>query len=387
MKADVAIIGCGIAGLKCAEQLSRAGLTSLIVERAPLPGGHVGLFSCKATDRCQRCGACLLEDLREHVLLSTEVDMLLRTTVSAVARTDRGFRLDLLQYDSPVRTDEGSTVEYETEDLALELANPGSKVRDPGDTHRRPPEEITADARAIVLACGFTAFNPSEKLRLGYGHVPGVVTSLELDTLMRTGNFADRFAADTINSLAFIQCVGSRDPKVGRNYCSRVCCGNALRLARLMKHRFPGIEPAMFYMDIQNYDRHFERRLAEASQEVRLIRAMPSHIESSPDGKPTVIYQDSDNRRASASFDIVVLSVGISPVAGSPDLAEMLDLETNEDGFFGPISEYSQPDLPGVFFAGTIQGPKSIEQTIHGAVRTSADVAAYVRSADFGVNA
>jgi len=86
MKTDAVIIGAGVAGLWCANELARMGLDSVVVEKAPYPGGHVAQYCCKATDQCQRCGACLLEDLLENVDSSAKITQYFRTTTTKVAR-------------------------------------------------------------------------------------------------------------------------------------------------------------------------------------------------------------------------------------------------------------------------------------------------------------
>lgn len=376
------------------------GLESLLVERAAFPGGHVAQFCCKATDRCQRCGACLLEDVSENIAHS-RVTSLLRTTVERVKREDGGFHVELLQ--RPIR------VVPEQCDLcgACEKAcpEPGALVRSPLDGTLLVDEEkcrffrdasckacievcphdafrlddpartIEVEAGTVILGTGFKPFDPSEKPRFGYGRVPGVMTALELETMLRAENWTDNSGDKQIKSAAFIQCVGSRDPAIGKNYCSRVCCGYALRLARLLRSRTPSIDLAMFYMDIQTYDRDFEQRLSQAAEEVRLIRSIPGEIRSSSDGRAEVIYHGPDERRVTETFDIVVLSIGISP---NP-ISDLLRSEPNMDGFAGMDGESVETGSEGIFVAGTAQGPRSIEDTISHAIRASAAAASYLR--------
>ncbi len=406
MEKHAIIVGAGIAGLWCARELSGLGLESVLVEQGPYPGGHVAKFCCKATDRCQRCGACLLEDVLEKVGTHTQVTSLLRTTVQSVERCNGTFHAELLQ--RPVR------IVPDLCDLcgACEKAcpEPGALVRSPlGDKlvldearcrffragscracvdvcpHNAfrmddTPQTIVVDAGSVILATGFQPFDPLEKPRFGYGRVPGVMTALELETMLRAENWTTDTGAGQIRSAAFIQCVGSRDPSIGRDYCSRVCCGYGLRSARLLKSRFPTIDVSMFYMDIQTYDRDFEQRLSRAAEEVRLIRSIPGEIRSSPDGRAEVIYHGPDERRVAESFDIVVLSIGISP----HPIGEFLDVKSNVDGFAGLDGESVETGADGLFVAGTAQGPRSIEETISHAIRASAAAAAYVRRSSRG---
>ncbi|MEJ2716373.1 MAG: FAD-dependent oxidoreductase [Deltaproteobacteria bacterium] len=408
MKTDAVIIGGGVAGLSCSRELSRLGIASTIVEKAPFPGGHVSHYCCKATDRCQRCGACLLEDVLDYVGSSERITCMLGATISHAERRDGLLSLTVTEQPARIYSDRcnlcGECLDVCPVSGALARSPVDNRIyvnteaclyvkdrscrrceevcREGAVRLDEAPSEQRIDTASVVVAAGFRPFDASEKPRFGYGLIPGVITSLELDQLLRTDNFTPVGRDRQIRSVAFIQCVGSRDAKIGRNYCSRVCCGYALRLARLLRNRFPGIEPSMFYMDIQTFDRDFERRLEEARREVRLIRSIPAEVRSSDDGRPQLIYQGMDEERMIESFDLVVLSVGISPDPTLHALDELLHIGVNRDGFLGGDEEEVRTDSSGVFIAGAVQGPKSIEQTVFHAIRTAGHVAAYVRRAE-----
>ncbi len=403
MQKSVAVIGGGIAGLWCALELARMDIDSVIVEKAQYLGGHVAEFCCKATDSCQRCGACVLEDVLEQVESRKLITKLTGTTLTQVRPSDKGFRLSL-QQRSPVIIPEkctgcGSCVEV--------CPEPGALTRPPGKTRFTLKEEVCrffrdsscsscvdacaehaivpaagsqaleVECSAVVVATGFTRFDPAEKPRFGYGRVPGIVTALELESMLRQDTWTPGNGHGPLRSVAFIQCVGSRDVRIGRNYCSRVCCGYAMRLARLLRNRFPGIEPTMFYMDIQTFDRDFERRLAEAAKEVRLVRSIPAEIRASADGRPELVYHGSDEIRVMEPFDLVVLSVGLSPRA---EVADLFGVSLDRDGFPGSGNEEVRTSVPGVFVAGTAQGPRSIGDSVSHATKAAAKAASHIRS-------
>jgi heterodisulfide reductase subunit A len=400
MKKDALILGGGIAGLWCSWELARLGLECTIVETAGFPGGHVAQLCCKATDECQRCGACLLEDVLHKVRSSDRISMLLRSDLLEVRGEHGDFHVSVSH--RPVRI-----VADKCNDCGACEANcpvPGALTRSPWDRSLgiderkcrwfqdascracqeacpndaidldRTPEILELNAAAIVLASGFKPADPHESPRFGYGRVPGVVTGLELESLLRQENWEPGSA----KKIGFIQCVGSRDAKIGRNYCSRVCCGYALRLAHLMRSQFPEVDTSIFYMDIQSFERDFQKRLKEAEEESKLIRSIPSEIRIGPDGRPELVYQGPEDTRVAESFDMVVLSVGIAPSQSSMELSRMLGLSSNVDGFLGGDGEETLTTRSGVFVAGTVQGPKSIEETVSHAIRTSGGVASFI---------
>jgi heterodisulfide reductase subunit A2 len=404
------IIGGGIAGLSCAWELAEQGLSSAVVETSPFVGGHVARFSCKATDRCQRCGACLLEDMHRRVAASESITTLPATTLAHVEPDRKRFSLQLTRRPLRVSQDrcngcgqcltvcpaEGALVasSFSTrvglvEEKCLFFQNGSCSAcvdacPEQAIDIQAPSETVRVTADAVVLAAGFQTFDPRERQRFGYGRVAGVMTAEDLDALLRQDKPLPQIDGSAVRSVAFIQCVGSRDARIGRNYCSRVCCGYALRMVRLVKGRFPWIEPSMFYMDIQTFERDFDRRLAEAAREARLVRAMPGEIRTGAHGRPELVYEGTDGNRTIEAFDLVVLSVGISPAKSLGALGEAFGIMTNADGFLGPDGEAVGTNRPGVFVAGTVQGPRSIEKTVSHATRAAAAVADYVRDMGMG---
>ncbi len=406
MKTDAVIVGGGIAGIQCASQLSRLDLRTVIVEKAPFLGGHAARFACKATDRCRRCGACALEDALRRADSSDSVKQFVRTTVEEVDGENGRFSLTLLRRPPRIfpakcsqcgecekvcpvdgaiaRAPRGDEI-FIDEDKCLFFQNASCRAcmdvcPELAVSLEEGPETVELEASAMIVATGFMPFDPEMKPRFGYGLVPGVVTALELDSMLRNDTWSPGEGDGAIRSVAFIQCVGSRDAKIGRNYCSRVCCGYAVRMARLMKHRFPAVQPTMFYMDIQSFERAFDKSLQEASKEVRLIRSIPAEVRKGHDGRPELIYHGPGDERIIESFDLVILSVGISP--SSPDVS--LDLGLTRDGFCGTKGEDVTTLKRGVFVAGTVQGPRSIGETISHAIAAAGRAASYIKEMGHG---
>ena len=232
----------------------------------------------------------------------------------------------------------------------------------------------TVAAKAVVLAAGYTPFDPRLKPRYGYGRVPNVISALELDQSLRfAGNINRPSDGAPPARVAFVQCVGSRDKSLGRDYCSRVCCGYALRMAWLIHHRWPETVISFFYMDIQTTGRNFETYYEETGQHIELIQGVPGEITAGPDGLVQVPFVGGrTGLKESRDFDLVVLSVGLGP----PDQAfiQELGLETDEDGF--PLGH---PD-EGLFLAGAVSGPMSVVESITFARGAAEKVSAYLKN-------
>ncbi len=241
------------------------------------------------------------------------------------------------------------------------------------------PESGEMRFDAVILATGFAPYDAREKTRFGYGKIPGVFTAIELEAALRDGSLT----LDGDEKVAFIQCVGSRDPRIGRNYCSRVCCAYALRMAKVLKTNL-GADISIFFMDLQSYERFSEKYLGRAYEDFRLVRAIPSEITLSPEGKPLLTYCSVENKTLSEEFDKVILSVGMSPDASNRFLEGFLPVGLNTDGFFGKDGEEVSTPTPGVYIAGSAQGPRSIPETVSHAIKSVGAVASFLNKSSGG---
>ena len=61
------------------------------------------------------------------------------------------------------------------------------------------------------------------------------------------------------NSIAYVQCAGSRDETLGVEYCSRVCCMYAIKQAMLISGSLPLADITIYYMDIRTFGKGYEQ--------------------------------------------------------------------------------------------------------------------------------
>jgi heterodisulfide reductase subunit A len=216
-----------------------------------------------------------------------------------------------------------------------------------------------------IIATGAEEYKPTEYL---YGKEDGVFTLLELEEQIASGE------ARVINSqsLVMIQCVGCRQEE--RNYCSRVCCGNAITCALKLKEINPEMDIYIIYRDMRTYGFAEDYYQEAANRDVKFIRY-------EPDDKPRVEAVEEDGQRIlritvtdpvlgkkfAIDADSLALAAAVIPSATSSDISRLFKVSTNPDGFFQEAHVKLRPvdfAADGVFLCGTAHYPKHISETI-----------------------
>ena len=403
----VLVIGGGVAGLAAASELADLDIDVEIVEQSDFPGGHAIQYACKATDQCVKCGACMVEEKLDRVVQHPKIKMMTGTRVQNVSKSE-DFSVSLLK--KPVFIDpekcsncgicfekcpeKGAVLKgfsknhvpfYAISDekclylkdqsctICREACPEGAIDLDAGETTE------STHANAVILATGFKPFNPVSK-PYGYGKFKNVITNLEMERMLRTDGRALKPSNGVeAGSIAFIQCVGSRDAKLNHLWCSKVCCGSALRMAGLVKARQPETQITFFYMDVQTFGRDFDEFYTKIRKDVRLIRAIPGDIYPAGNDQLQVTFLDNTSSETlQEEFDLVVLSVGMTPCQDMQETAETLKLQLAETGFVEQTDKGGLTSEKGIFTAGAVSGPMSIPESIASAGKTAFEVLKYL---------
>lgn len=230
--------------------------------------------------------------------------------------------------------------------------------------------DLQLQVGAIVLATGAVPFNPQIKGEYNYGRLPTVLTNLEFERLVcASGPTTGRLITPDgrpVKSIAFLQCVGSRDRRF-LPYCSGFCCTASIKEAMLALEHDPEIEVTIFFNDIRTSGKGYEelyRRAQEAG--VRFVKALPGRIEAGAAGRPVIVYEDLHRGQQCLTVDLAVLAVGLTGrVAAPPFRGE--SLPRDDQGFFQPQHPVLHPveaSRPGVFLVGTCLGPQDITETV-----------------------
>mgnify|MGYP000468681098 CR=1 FL=1 len=249
--------------------------------------------------------------------------------------------------------------------------------------------QFTVDS--VVVATGFDIIDPREKPVFGYEKYENVVTGLEMERIVDhiSENPPPR---DVGNRVGFIQCVGSRDEQTGREYCSRVCCMYAIKLASLLKQARPNTDIYIFYTDIRAFGKGYEEYYKKSqSMGIKFIRGKVAELEENPENKKIIVHgEDTLSRQIiEAEFDLMVLSTGIQLSKSSDKIADSLKLAKSSDGFFQEAHPKFRPVdtlVEGVFLAGTAQGPKDIPDTVAQASAAAARVIGTLAQKEFEVD-
>ena len=240
-------------------------------------------------------------------------------------------------------------------------------------THAQKEETVSIETGSVILAGGFKVFDANLKGEYGYGRWPNVITSLEYERILSAagpfqGHIQRISDGKTPRRIAWIQCVGSRDSHIGREYCSAVCCMSAIKQAMITREHAPDIDTTIFYIDIRahgkGFDRFYERSLSE--NDVRYVKSMISRVIPNPeDDTLSISYAVPDHQIRQDTYDLVVLSVGLCPNPSFVQLAQRIGLRLNAQGFCAtdPL-DLMATSRPGVYVCGVAQGPKDIPDSV-----------------------
>ncbi len=266
------------------------------------------------------------------------------------------------------------------------------KVCEPKVINQEMEEEIVdVDVGNIIIATGFSVFDPTSIYQYGYGRLDNVITSLEFERLVSAAGptEGDIVLKDGSHpqSVAIIHCVGSRDEKY-HEYCSRVCCMYSMKFAHLLREHLPGVQVYEFYIDMRSfgkgYEEFYNRVLNEGTIFIRGRPAEVTNIAETPEEEGKLIVQFEDTlvgKQRRQPVDMVVLGCALEARPDAEAVARLFNINRSADGFFlekhpklDPVATMSD----AIFVAGCCQGPKDIPDTVAQALATAAEALAMI---------
>lgn len=301
----VLIIGGGPAGIQSAIDLAEQGFPITLIEKEPQLGGRLNYLNGSETKE-------LLNQLIGR-LQKLPVQVMTKTEVKGIEGRLGNFKVSLIQ---------------------------GNNIT-----------KLTAGT--IILATGADLYQP--KREYGYSIHPNVITNNELVEKW------EEITPDKIKKAVFIQCVGSNG-HIDKRGCSKYCCEAALQQALSLKEK--GIEPIILYQELYLNNANAQALFKQAQKAgiTFILYNGAKAPQINPQGNSLSIKLQGQ-RAKSISADLVILSVGMVGREDSQWLAKLFRVPQGEDGFFkekDPLLGLVETQVPGIFLAGSCQGPKGI---------------------------
>jgi heterodisulfide reductase subunit A len=230
-------------------------------------------------------------------------------------------------------------------------------------------EPFRAVVGSIVIATGFDTYEPDAG-EFGYG-VPGVLTLPEFKTLVDGSTGSLTYNGRRVRTIAYIYCVGSRQPAGGNEYCSKFCCGATVHASLLVNRLDASVHQYHLNRDVRTYGKQelmYTETRERGSVFMKYPDDTPPAVSLGEDGRLQVTTVDTltSSEELSLSADLVVLVTGMVPRANE-GLTGLLKLPLGDDGFFNEIHPKLRPVetvVDGVMIAGTCQGPKTSAESV-----------------------
>ncbi len=336
MDKSVAVIGGGVAGIETAATLSNLGYKVMLFEKEKELGGNV-----LGWDRLFPTRRPAHEVVSNSLAtLNSTCEIHTSTTVNSIEENNGIFNIGVISGQS-------------------------------------------FEANAVVLSTGFELFPAEKKEEYGYGIFENVITSRDLEQMFRKHGKPTMVNGNTPKRVAFIHCVGSRDEKVNRPYCSKVCCVTAVKQALEVKEALPNTEVFNFYMDLRMFGHGYEQLYKEAQMHgVTFVRGRLSETNEATGGGLVIKVEDTlAGKPMRLTVDLVVLMVGMNPRPETDTILNSLGLPQNEDGFAAVKDVHldsTKTKTKGVFIAGVCTGPNNITDSINAARAAAIQVHSYL---------
>ena len=310
------VIGGGVSGMTAALSIAGQGFECFLVERSSNLGGNLKeiRFILNGEDPRQ-----LLNNLKEEIM-SHE---LIHVYTDAIVEEVSGY---VGNFTTTIRTREG-----------LKNCHHG----------------------VIVVATGGEPYKPNQYL---YGKSERVITQLELEEVLTN---PDRIKG--IRDIVMIQCVGSRGEDLA--YCSKVCCGQAVKNAIQVLNYNPTANITILFRDMRTYGLMEDAYQLAREKGVNFIHFdmdLPPRV-TEEDGSLRLEFLDKVLREMIVlDPDLLVLSVGIGP-GDVRELAKSLKVPLTKDGFFLEAHPKLRPvefSVDGIYLCGLAHSPKPISESI-----------------------
>ncbi len=407
------VVGGGIAGIQSAIDIAQAGYPVVLVEQSPSIGGRMAQLD--KTFPTLDCSACILTPKMVEVSRHPSIRILTYAKVEEVKGYVGNFEVTIrikarsvdmkkctgcgiCQTKCPVKV----TSEFNegiSKRAAIYVPFPQASPNVPVIDREKckffldgkcglckkicPSEAVNYEEQdtiikekfgSIIMATGFDLFDHSVYGEYGYGKIKNVINSIQFERMVNSSGPTDGLIVKPsdgkeVRKVVFIQCVGSRDDKVGKPYCSKICCMYTAKQALLLKEHIPQAEAYVFYIDIRaggkNYEEFIKR--VQENYRVKYIRGRVSKVLENNDKLIVRGFDTLSGISMEVEADLVVLAVGVVPRKDSDEVARIFNVSRDSNKFLAELHPKLAPvekNTTGIFLSGSCQFPRDIPDSV-----------------------
>jgi len=325
------VIGGGLSGMTAALRMAEQGFSTVLVEREKELGGNARhiYYTVEGNDI-----QALLKDTIKRVESDPKITVYTTAGVKSITGFIGNYKTELTVNGQPKTVEHG----------------------------------------VVILATGAIEYKPTEYL---YGKSNKILTQRELEEKI----IKDAPAVKQAKSVVMIQCVGSREEE--HQYCSRICCTQAVKNSIKLKEIDPRTEIFVLYRDIRTYgmkELFYRKARDKGVTFIRFDEKKKPEVVAENGKLKVKVYDTVMHADILLEPDMLVLSAGIRPPADVHDFSSKLKLPLTQDKFYMEAHMKLRPlDFvnDGMYLCGLAHAPKFIGEAIaqaQGAVSRAATV-------------
>jgi quinone-modifying oxidoreductase subunit QmoA len=391
---SILVVGGGISGLTTALEAAEVGYEVFLVEKNPYLGGRVAQLNQYFPKLCPP--TCGLEINFRRIKDNPNIKVLTLGEIDTIEGTPGNYNVNVKL--SPRFVNENCTACNECTDVCpVERDNDFNFCLDKTKAIYRPFEmsfpmryaidsatckgtecnkcvevctydaidlnqetkTVNLNVGAIVWSTGWTPYDAEKIDNLGFGQYPNIITNMMLERYASpngptSGKIIKPSDGKAPESVAFVQCAGSRDEN-HLPYCSYICCMASLKHATYIREQYPDAKIYIFYIDLrapgQRYEKFYKK--VKEDENIFFIKGKVAEV-SEEKGNITVVAENAvTGEKVRQTVEMVVLATGMQPTTAASKLP--IDLTYNEDGFI--VNDFEKG---GMFAAGCANKPSDV---------------------------
>ena len=394
--ASILVVGGGISGLTTAIEAAEVGYEVFLVEKNPYLGGRVAQLNQYFPKLCPP--TCGLEINFRRIKDNPRIKVLTMAEVESVSGDAGNYAVAVKvnpryvnenctccnacseacqteidsDYDFGMKKVKGAYLPFEMAFPARYVVAPeiigtpdAARVKeackyDAIDLDMQT-KTLNLNVGAVVWATGWQPYDAAKIDNLGFGQYSNIITNMMMERLAApNGPTQGKILRPSDNkepqSVAFVQCAGSRDEN-HLPYCSYICCMASLKQATYVRERYPDAKIYVFYIDLRTpgyrYERFYEK--IKEDENIFLIKGKVAEVSAdSGSQNVTVVAENAvTGEKVHQEVELVVLATGMQPTAAAGKLPA--DLAYNDDGFI--VNDFEKG---GMFAAGCANKPADV---------------------------